>query len=106
MCFGAAGTRDRRAAESAKDSVRSIKNFHDTVVNQRAKLANRLVVAARMDAVGQDRNRDLAFRFDPDRGSGKTKMADRGRREMSAGAGVTGGRSVPTERPGRALHNV
>src|ERR1700751_5146111 len=77
--FPAAGTRARRAVlpESA-----IVDCFHDQVVNLRAELANRLVVTARMNAIGEHRNRSFAFRFDPDRSAGESKVTHGAPREQ------------------------
>src|SRR5579863_3628317 len=71
LTTAAAGTRARRAAVPASSMVDC---FHDEVVNFRAELANRLVVALRMDPVGEHRNGGLAFGIDPDRSAGESEV--------------------------------
>src|SRR3984893_12597760 len=93
--------RARRAAlwESA-----TVECIHDQIVNLRAEIANLLIVAARMNPVGQHRYRDFALRLDPDRCAGEAEMPDCSRREPMPRAGILRRRCVPSERPGRAGH--
>src|SRR6202030_2570590 len=74
-----AGTRASRAAlpESA-----IVNCFHDQVVNLRPELANRLIVAARMNAIGEHRDRRFTFRFDPYRSPGESEMTHRAPRQQ------------------------
>ncbi len=51
--------------------------FHDQVMNTGPQLSNRLIIAIRMDSVGQQRDNDLPFRFDPDGRTGETEMTNR-----------------------------
>src|SRR5271170_1709220 len=96
-----AGMRARRAALPDSATVECI---HDEVVNLRAEVANLLIVAPRMNAIGQHRDRNFALRLDPDRCSSKSQMAHCARREAMPRAGMLGRRRVPPERPGRAGH--
>src|ERR1700683_3553351 len=76
--------------------------FPDQIVNCWTDLANRLVGARRMNAVGEYRNRNLARRIDPDRSSGKAQMPYRSRGKTMPRARTPGRRSIPSSRPGRS----
>src|SRR6266849_4284822 len=57
-----------------------------------------------MYAVGEQRDCDFAFGFDPDRRTGKTQMAHGGLGETMARTRIFGRWRVPSERPRRALN--
>src|SRR5215831_18770849 len=63
-------------------------HLHYKVMNARAQLPNCLIVAVRMNPVGQQGDNNFPFRLDPDRGAGKSHVSNRRGREMTARAGI------------------
>src|ERR1700691_5809315 len=66
----------------------TIERIHDQVMNLRAEVANLLIVAPRMNAIGQHRDRNFALRLDPDGSAGEAEVPDCRRRKAMPGAGM------------------
>ncbi len=93
----------RDAVEPHADDSVVGEGQHRGVRDRRPGLADELVVAGRVDAVGEQDDEQLALRIDPDRGTRETGVAEGARGEERAGRRFLGRLGVPPQGPHRVV---
>src|ERR1700675_554608 len=91
-----------RAGSSGRDGG----GANDEVMDQRAELANLVVVPRRVHTVREHDHVHAAVEVDPQRRAGIADVADRMARHLAAGGRFTRRRRVPSERPGRGADGI
>jgi hypothetical protein len=78
----------------------SPKFFHDRVVERWPELLDLLISPCRVDAVGEEDDRELAPEVHPEGGTGEPQVADGLAGEVAPGTRANGGRGIEAEGPG------